>query len=543
VYGTITSQPPDGLTLGVTVPTGAQYGRLGLVTDKGVVATPILFAPIETPHIAALSPLAGQKAGSVITITGSHFSGVDDVSLGATHLTSLRVTETKVTATIPLGTAAATYTLTVHNAAGTDTASYAVAVKPGFDSFDPSHGPANSTKTTNLHISDLQGRLRGVSVVLFNGKPGTNLSVSNDGESLTVDAPVGATTGKITVKNALGVAVSATTFTVDAPPTVTSLSVLTGKEGDPVTIFGTHLATATSVSFGGVEQADVTPAADGTSIATTVPVGAQIGTVLVDAPNGTATSTNVFTPSLVPVIDSVSPANQALKGTSLTLTGHNFTTATAVTIGGADATFQVVSDTQITTSVPSGSAGGSVQIAVTDPGGTGHTSYRVLVPPAITSFPAAAFNGATISVVGDYFDSVSKVEVNGENASFSFVDSQHLSVTIPYDATPGPIAVTNAAGKTTSSTSFDAVRVLSLTFSQSNLGPGDTITVGGTGLSGLTGLLLNGAAGSVAPNAGGTDTQVVFTMPGCGQSGTWFLYVGTFQYNAGTLTYTGPACS
>src|SRR5206468_2659125 len=111
--GAITAQPADGLSLSVTVPAGANYGKLGLISEKGVVGSAVTFAPVETPVIASVSPLGGQKAGAVITITGSHFTAVDTVKLGTTSLTSVKVTDAKITATIPLGTAAGPYDLSV----------------------------------------------------------------------------------------------------------------------------------------------------------------------------------------------------------------------------------------------------------------------------------------------------------------------------------------------------------------------------------------------------------------------------------------------
>jgi hypothetical protein len=453
--------------------------------------------------------------------------------------------DVKLTATIPLGTAAGTYTLTLHNSVGTDTMSYAVAVKPGFDSFTPSHGPANATKTTNVHLTDAQERLRGVSAVLFNGKAGKNLSVSNDGESLTVDAPVGATTGKITVKNALGAALSATTFTVDAAPTITGFSVLTGKEGDPVTIVGTHLATATSVTFGGVEQDAVTPAGDGKSIATTVPTGAEIGKVAVDAPNGTAMSAKVFTPILVPSVDSISPANQALAGTALTITGANFTTATGVKIGNADAVFKVVSDTQLTTTVPAGAAGGSGHVTVTDPAGTGSTVYVIIVTPTITSFPAAdcTCSGTTFTITGDFFNSVTGVTLNGAAVTYSVTDQQHIEVTPAISMTKGKLAVTNTAGTATSATDFTPVSITG-GFSGS-FAPGTLMTVSGVGLSAITSFFASGFAGTFSVNPGGTDTQVQFTVPSCGPIGDTvigFHMAGGLDYAGVNFTYPGPAC-
>jgi DNA/RNA endonuclease G (NUC1) len=80
--------------------------------------------------------------------------------------------------------------------------------------------------------------------------------------------------------------------------------------------------------------------------------------------------------AVAPSITSFSPASGSV-GTSVTLTGANFTGASSVTFNGASASFTVNSSTKITTTVPSGATTG--KIVVTAPGGqaTSATSFTV----------------------------------------------------------------------------------------------------------------------------------------------------------------------
>ena len=99
-----------------------------------------------------------------------------------------------------------------------------------------------------------------------------------------------------------------------------------------------------------------------------------------------AESAGQFTVGVVPAITSFLPTSGAV-GASLTLTGTDFTGATAVTFNGTAATsFSVVSGTQITATVPAAATSGP--IAVTTPGGTGTstTSFTVTAPltPVLT---------------------------------------------------------------------------------------------------------------------------------------------------------------
>lgn len=163
-----------------------------------------------------------------------------------------------------------------------------------------------------------------------------------------------------------------------AAPTIASFSPTSGLVGTKVTITGTGFTGTTSVSFGGT-SASFTVASD-TSLAATVPSGAPTGTIAVTAPGGTATSAAAFsvttTAPAAPTISSFTPTNGPV-GTKVTITGTNFTGTTTVAFGGTSAPFTVVSDTSLTTTVPTGARTGP--ISVTAPGGTATSSrsFRV----------------------------------------------------------------------------------------------------------------------------------------------------------------------
>ncbi|MDH6711174.1 hypothetical protein P3T27_007926, partial [Kitasatospora sp. MAA19] len=103
----------------------------------------------------------------------------------------------------------------------------------------------------------------------------------------------------------------------------------------------------------------------------------------------------------IPVIDSVSPASGAA-GSVVTLTGSGFTGASAVRFGAVDATsFTVLSDTQITATVPAGS--GTVQVTVVAWwwGGTSNGvafTYTVAAPVLASVSPASGAAGSVVTL-------------------------------------------------------------------------------------------------------------------------------------------------
>ncbi|MBE2180363.1 MAG: hypothetical protein IAE97_07815 [Chthoniobacterales bacterium] len=91
-----------------------------------------------------------------------------------------------------------------------------------------------------------------------------------------------------------------------------------------------------------------------------------------------------------PSITSFSPES-GLIGTSVTITGTNFTGATAVAFNGSSASFTEDSDTQITATVPSGATTGP--ISVTAPSGTGFSTTDFVVSSVSVSLPSQILEG------------------------------------------------------------------------------------------------------------------------------------------------------
>jgi hypothetical protein len=102
--------------------------------------------------------------------------------------------------------------------------------------------------------------------------------------------------------------------------------------------------------------------------------GATTGVITVKEPSGNLVSPLTF--KIVPALISFAPPSGSVS-TQVILTGTSFTQATAVKFGTKAATFTVNSDTQITTTVPTGAVTG--KISVTTPGGTANSTTNFTV--------------------------------------------------------------------------------------------------------------------------------------------------------------------
>jgi hypothetical protein len=138
-----------------------------------------------------------------------------------------------------------------------------------------------------------------------------------------------------------------------------------------VKIIGEDFAGATAVEFGPTDAASFEVNSE-TEITAISPAGQGIVSVTVATPAGTSSESGTSFFSYAPIVKKVEPDHgPKAGGTEVTITGSNFTGASAVKFAGRDATsFTVDSDNSITTVSPAVSGEGGVgYVAVIGPGG------------------------------------------------------------------------------------------------------------------------------------------------------------------------------
>jgi hypothetical protein len=147
--------------------------------------------------------------------------------------------------------------------------------------------------------------------VRFNGLDAAFEVVSDNEVKATV--PVNATTGKIVLSNAAGVAVSPGSFRVRHPG-ITAFSPGQGPVGTTVYLEGDRLTTAKEVFFGGVQAREVRVLSDST-MTVVVPGGAvkgRIKVVLAGGGYGNSKTKFVVTPAPAEVRTEQKPARKAI---------------------------------------------------------------------------------------------------------------------------------------------------------------------------------------------------------------------------------------
>ncbi len=218
-------------------------------------------------------------------------------------------------------------------------------------------------------------------------------------QTITVNAPIAATTTATTTATPLVASFTASPTSGTAPLTVQFMDTSTGSPTTWDWSFGDGGTNSGNTASN--ESPSYTYTTAGTySVYLTIGDGGVL-------PSSTSTQTTTITvnagattTSTVPAVTSVSPTYGPVStGTTITITGTGFTGATAVTVGGTEATsFTVVSDTEITATTPA-EAAGTVDVIVTTPSGTSSAvaGDKYTFAAAATTVPLPIFYGSPMS--------------------------------------------------------------------------------------------------------------------------------------------------
>lgn len=233
------------------------------------------------------------------------------------------------------------------------------------------------------------------------------------------------------------------------------------------------------------------------SITCTTPPGSPgPATVAVTTLLDLLTDTNGFTYVTTPSVTAISPSEGPTSGgTSITLSGANLAGAT-VTVGGGTCAVTNDSDSSVTCTTPSGSAGPAT-VVVTNAAAslTDADGFTYVSPPTITTVsPTSGSNGGgtVITITGTNLLGAT-VTVNGATCVI-VTDTATMITCIAPSGTPGPttIVVTTPGGGATNVGGY----TYTLAPSISTINPVSGPTSGGTSIT-LTGTNLAGASVTV----------------------------------------------
>jgi hypothetical protein len=295
------------------------------VTDPVRNSDPGTFTYLAVPPvITSIAPDNGpETGGTVVTVTGTGFTGATGVTFDGTAGTSFTVvSDTQITVTTPAH-APGTVDVTVTSPNGDSTAGeFTYTPVTAIESVTPNVGPeAGGTSVVITGVC-----FTGATGVLFGTTPATSFTVNSD-STITAVAPAGVGTVDVTVlgSQSCGNATDpgAYTYLPDTTPIITGLTPVRGPEagGTVVTITGQNFTDATGVTFDGKAGTSFRVDSDTQITVTTPPHAAATVEVLVSA-GQVASNAGAFTYFAVADIGGVDPGTGPTDGgTTVSITG------------------------------------------------------------------------------------------------------------------------------------------------------------------------------------------------------------------------------
>ncbi|MFJ5221199.1 ice-binding family protein [Streptomyces sp. NPDC088354] len=253
--------------------------------------------------------------------------------------------------------------------------------------------------------------------------------------------------------------------------------------GDAVTLIGVHFTGTTGVRYGARPAASFTVISD-TTTATVTPSGVGAVPVSVTTAGGTGVVGSFYylpPPSfrLTPP-----PAGPLAGGNTVTLTGLGLYTTYEVRFGTQAAAFAVVSDGELTVTVPAAVGAGPVSVTLRTRGGTADgVVYAYLDPPSVTAVTqdkGPVDGGNLVVITGTAFSYATDVAFGGTPAvSWRIASDTEIDALVPAGALgPADVSVTTLGGTTTASDAYTYLGRFAVLGGQS---------VTNTGLSDVTG--------------------------------------------------------
>ncbi len=457
-------------------------------------------------QISSFSPAFGS-AGEPITINGSGFyPGTLVVRFnGILDTTAVAMSPLLIHAHVPAGATTGPITVQVGVGSASSADDFLVlGLGPYITGFSPAYGsPGDQITITGWHLSNPQS-------VTFGGVNSTTFMPNGTGSQISAVVPAGAVDGPIAVTTPYGTSNSLGSFTVLGPgPYISGFDPAVGNGGTTVYIEGAHFIGATGAVFNGKAGTGFFVQSD-TRIQVTAPPGVTTGPITVTSNKGSFTTrTNFFVP---PGISSFSPLT-GRAGTNVVITGTNLLGATAVSFGGALATFPpATNNLTLVVSVPVGAISGKLR--VTTPAGSATAPNNFLVEPTLFAFtPGSGPPGTGVVLMGANLDEgLSSVKFNGAAAAFGNVSFGQATAIVPAAATTGPIMITTTNGRYTSAMLFFLPPAIA-SFSPTNSAPGTTVAVRGANFLGTTAVTFSGVAAGFVPPTNNT-TLVAVVPPG-----------------------------
>lgn len=497
--GIIASFNPISATeVEVTIPAAAGTGNVSVdITTDGGLSNTVNFPILAIPSIAGISPAAGQASELIYISGGNFYTTLSGVLINGTSALHTVLSSNMMVAAVPNSALVAIGNIKVQNAAN-----YYLSEPSNFVSSNTSFQVRPTlTTVTSIYCTGFPScthpiistakwgdQIRIIGNNFFNGMQatlnGNALSVQVSSSSVAIATiPNGASSGQLVLQTSGGTSNSAH-FTIIPPPTIQSISPLSGTAGTRISIIGSNFENASAVQIGSDNAPFVV--VDGGWIVATVPSAAGVGKIVVHTPGGQRSSLLDF--EATPFISSLDYYSSPV-GSRIRILGTNLNGPTQINFGGISATHKVESPEMVTVTVPSGAISGLVTLQ--NPGGNA-ISPGAFTVSSITSLNAVSgVQGTPITVSGIGFEHVTGYSFEGTSI-FTPISNSPVVVTLPGTALYGQVRLHfQNGGIAQSSEQVQPIPVITAILPGAH-GPTQKVQIQGSNVRSITHVLFGG---------------------------------------------------
>ncbi|MDA3878807.1 MAG: IPT/TIG domain-containing protein [Prolixibacteraceae bacterium] len=446
----------------IAIPQSAEPGYVTLNTaaDKITSLTPIGYS--EPITISGFSPKSA-KAGATIKIEGDYLNIVEEVIFadGVHVLKADFVSQSREELEVKIPSEAQTGKIIVSDGADilSDgeyiptwiyTEEEITLTLPTIEALNPNPVKAGESLTIKGKDFDL------VAKVILPG--GAEIEVSDATTQIVIEAtPADIKEGTVTLVAKSGIEVLSSELKL-VKPAISGVSATNVKNGEAFTINGSDLDLVTEVTFQGASvAAEEFISASESSIELVLPAIANTGVFTLNTASETSTEGESLT-FAVPAVTGINPDAVKAKE-SITISGSNLDVVEKVIFGAVEGTIEVVTETEMTVTVPIGAVNGAITL-VTLNGTEVVTTQEITINvtlPEITSITSEG-PGGIITVEGidlSLIKTIYLADADGEytipvtdygTKSDTYLEFYHVEGSAKGDITPLMITVDGDEG-------------------------------------------------------------------------------------------------
>ena len=184
---------------------------------------------------------------------------------------------------------------------------------------------------------------------------------------------------------------------------------------------------------------------------------------------------------------------------------------------GKAAGFNVLSSTQLTAKVVSGTTTGAITVTTAGGTATSAANFVVIFKPTVTGFtPGSGVPGTPVVITGTNFDTATAVAFDtASTTAFTINSPTQITVNVPSAAKTGKIKVTNPAGAGWSGGTFVVLPTIT-SFSPTSGRAGTHVIINGNTFLNTKSVTFNGVAANFTINS---STKITAGVPSGATSG------------------------